>query len=606
MSASGDVSDSLVDLPLSHTYHLQGNFLVVTTKQRDIGLVGWKDRRWTHQDKVPVAKKRKPKNKQNAPAPRTAWSQAFDPDSRRYYFYNVSAGVTEWDEPEEGYVPDETVQYFLTHGIAKPYVSRNEKNPFSDERSCPHMSPDGTEANGARIHEKSSQNNCQEVARGRADLIETSRGRQVQRKEAEARANAFHVWPNADAACLATSDIEECLDGILKAVAMQELGLAGDDLSEGHHDSGETARVGESGEDRLDGVQSARESQPVWDPGVRDPDAATADNRIATADRSASVADGGAVNGTESPNLSGVVADVAAGDEWDVRITTHHRPQPLVDVAAANGVEPRPEPAGGTQPARPHSIQPARECVDSATEGKRRLPAQDVEPAAHGAAVDQGRARVQGHGSAANVAAIHENLSVRSTELAADLAADGKVLLTLPSCKQVEDGVQSKASSQESAAGVVTADKDVSPSSVSKHSETVARSTIPNPEPAADVAATALFNPRKKGELPRDVERYWLARYSLLSQWADGVRVNARSLFSITPEVIAKHHAQMLSGASVVFDAFCGCGGNAIQLARVVPQVCSLCELSCVRLCIILQKTMNCIRHLRGKDAGCG
>lgn len=103
-------------------------------------------------------------------------------------------------------------------------------------------------------------------------------------------------------------------------------------------------------------------------------------------------------------------------------------------------------------------------------------------------------------------------------------------------------------------------------------------------EPAATEAAAVMFAPQRKGELPRDVERYWLARYSLMSRWAHGVRMNATSLFSVTPEVIARHHAQALAHASVVLDAFCGCGGSAIQLAKVVPKVrCAVLQRHCLR-----------------------
>lgn len=42
--------------------------------------------------------------------------------------------------------------------------------------------------------------------------------------------------------------------------------------------------------------------------------------------------------------------------------------------------------------------------------------------------------------------------------------------------------------------------------------------------------------------------------------------------FSVTPESIAEHIAQRCAGA-VVIDAFCGCGGNAIQFARYCKSV---------------------------------
>lgn len=90
---------------------------------------------------------------------------------------------------------------------------------------------------------------------------------------------------------------------------------------------------------------------------------------------------------------------------------------------------------------------------------------------------------------------------------------------------------------------------------------------------AALVPATERFAPARKGELPPPVERYWVARYSLFSRWSQGVCLNEKSLFSVTPEILAQHHAHMFQGAGVVLDAFCGCGGNAIQLALAGNQV---------------------------------
>jgi hypothetical protein len=89
----------------------------------------------------------------------------------------------------------------------------------------------------------------------------------------------------------------------------------------------------------------------------------------------------------------------------------------------------------------------------------------------------------------------------------------------------------------------------------------------PQPPPAE------WFAPVRKGELPPPVERYWVARYSLFSRWSEGVCLNEKSLFSVTPEILAQHHAHMFRGAGVVLDAFCGCGGNAIQLALAGNQV---------------------------------
>jgi hypothetical protein len=90
---------------------------------------------------------------------------------------------------------------------------------------------------------------------------------------------------------------------------------------------------------------------------------------------------------------------------------------------------------------------------------------------------------------------------------------------------------------------------------------------------AAFMPACVRFSPKKKGDLQPEVERYWITRYSLFSRWNNGVCLNESSLFSVTPEVIAKHHARMLRGAASVLDAFCGCGGNTIQLAACLDKV---------------------------------
>ena len=85
--------------------------------------------------------------------------------------------------------------------------------------------------------------------------------------------------------------------------------------------------------------------------------------------------------------------------------------------------------------------------------------------------------------------------------------------------------------------------------------------------------ASVLFAPARKGDLRPAVEKYWIARYSLFSRWSEGVCLDEKSLFSVTPEVVARHHANMLDTSGIVVDAFCGCGGNAIQLAMRSSQV---------------------------------
>lgn len=89
------------------------------------------------------------------------------------------------------------------------------------------------------------------------------------------------------------------------------------------------------------------------------------------------------------------------------------------------------------------------------------------------------------------------------------------------------------------------------------------------------VPASVKFSPKKKGDLQPSVERYWILRYSLFSRWSSGVCLNETSLFSVTPEVISKHHACILNGGGSVLDAFCGCGGNTIAFGHRFDKVCS-------------------------------
>ena len=98
---------------------------------------------------------------------------------------------------------------------------------------------------------------------------------------------------------------------------------------------------------------------------------------------------------------------------------------------------------------------------------------------------------------------------------------------------------------------------------------------------SALVPASVKFSPAKKGDLEPNVERYWILRYSLFSRWSSGVCLNETSLFSVTPEVIAKHHACMLKGGGSVLDAFCGCGGNTIAFAQHFDKVCSAPPRAC-------------------------
>lgn len=70
----------------------------------------------------------------------------------------------------------------------------------------------------------------------------------------------------------------------------------------------------------------------------------------------------------------------------------------------------------------------------------------------------------------------------------------------------------------------------------------------------------------------KEMMKYWRKRFSLFSRYDDGIRLDCESWFSVTPEKIAAHLAERLS-CDVIIDAFCGCGGNAIQFARTCKRV---------------------------------
>eukprot|EP01031_Cornospumella_fuschlensis_P037231 gene37231-45193_t len=81
-----------------------------------------------------------------------------------------------------------------------------------------------------------------------------------------------------------------------------------------------------------------------------------------------------------------------------------------------------------------------------------------------------------------------------------------------------------------------------------------------------------------RGKPPDVHSKYWDQRYRLFGQFDKGLRLDAESWFSVTPEAIARYLAQACRelfaqrGAPLVrvLDGFAGCGGVAIQLAQVL------------------------------------
>ncbi|KAM8701938.1 hypothetical protein ACLKA7_007975 [Drosophila subpalustris] len=80
-----------------------------------------------------------------------------------------------------------------------------------------------------------------------------------------------------------------------------------------------------------------------------------------------------------------------------------------------------------------------------------------------------------------------------------------------------------------------------------------------------------------RGKIPEYMQnstmlKYWFKRFSLFSRFDRGILLDHESWFSVTPEKIAKQTALRLA-SDVVVDAFCGCGGNAIQFANTCGRV---------------------------------
>lgn len=74
-------------------------------------------------------------------------------------------------------------------------------------------------------------------------------------------------------------------------------------------------------------------------------------------------------------------------------------------------------------------------------------------------------------------------------------------------------------------------------------------------------------------DAPKDARlaKYWAQRYRLFRKFDEGIRLNDTAWFSVTPEKIAEHVAARMCPRSVrksnlVVAAFCGVGGDAIQL----------------------------------------
>jgi trimethylguanosine synthase len=85
--------------------------------------------------------------------------------------------------------------------------------------------------------------------------------------------------------------------------------------------------------------------------------------------------------------------------------------------------------------------------------------------------------------------------------------------------------------------------------------------------------------------LPGVHAKHWNQRYRYFSRFDEGVRIDYEGWYSICPEACAEHVAKRVAGAGlkVVFDAFSGCGGNALALAKHCDYVVS-CDIDPVKV----------------------
>ncbi|XP_050126884.1 uncharacterized protein LOC126603904 isoform X4 [Malus sylvestris] len=73
-------------------------------------------------------------------------------------------------------------------------------------------------------------------------------------------------------------------------------------------------------------------------------------------------------------------------------------------------------------------------------------------------------------------------------------------------------------------------------------------------------------------EFSADMGKYWCQRYLLFSKYDDGIKMDEEGWFSVTPELLARHHAERC-GSDVIIDCFSGVGGNSIQFAQISKHV---------------------------------
>ncbi|KAJ1973803.1 RNA methylase protein [Dimargaris xerosporica] len=146
-----------------------------------------------------------------------------------------------------------------------------------------------------------------------------------------------------------------------------------------------------------------------------------------------------------------------------------------------------------------------------------------------------------------------------TTTTAADTSADAEPLICLESTEPTS----------------TTTPASPLPASTVHHelNDTVQATPAPNPQQHDRTAmGTKDIYPGNLTKVPASLRKYWHQRYHLFSRYDSGIRMDQEGWYSVTPEAIAIHIAQRCR-AKVVVDAFCGVGGNTIQLAHTCDKV---------------------------------
>ncbi|MBI2346862.1 MAG: RsmD family RNA methyltransferase [Deltaproteobacteria bacterium] len=68
------------------------------------------------------------------------------------------------------------------------------------------------------------------------------------------------------------------------------------------------------------------------------------------------------------------------------------------------------------------------------------------------------------------------------------------------------------------------------------------------------------------------LQKYWEKRYEYFSKFDEGIQIDAEGFYSVIPEQVGLHQAELIQGATVL-DGFAGVGGSAIAFARAGKRV---------------------------------